>query len=95
MLGATVLSTTNVSLTYNCSQSYTYTGGHKTVACTAQGDWPLPTIQCEGTNILSNIMKKNKYNQFHSHDQALDIFNNGVLFAFARDDWYILMVISN
>ena len=46
--GATVQSVTNVSLTYSCGERHVYTGGQTTVTCTDQGEWPTPTINCEG-----------------------------------------------
>ena len=45
--GATV-QTSNTSLTYTCDASFIQTGGEGTVNCTDQGEWPIPTISCQG-----------------------------------------------
>ena len=48
VIGATVQSLTNVSLTYSCDERHVYTGGQTTVTCTDEGEWPTPNINCEG-----------------------------------------------
>ena len=45
--GATV-HITNTSLTYTCDDHHVYTGGESTVNCTDEGEWPIPTMTCQG-----------------------------------------------